>query len=477
MSWFWRGFQSAIFYYVSCAPCTKLAYQRKRAKQTRRAEKETVGPSSLSDTQPEFYQHPSPFSTNIYWREEMVLGPGPPPKKGQRDKVKGSSSRDLNTGGQGSSVGGSSADTTLVVGSIDGLEAVQEAEDASGEGWNRRRYQRPDELLWGFDVGMEESRMSGGETYYLSRNPAVNDLHPPVVSSHPTRKSETRWMLQPPPSAKVMEGKERANRSRSVSGASYGSSKKTVSLGRQMNERTLEQKAKRGEPYPRADGMPVPDKNGDPSKREGGDGVTGGAAVADEIQGQPHDRDLAPSSDLTTKKRPSPINISEDWKTSSNRKLDGASENIPSSRSALSTIRSATHGTASLTASTQASPGKTTIPLSHTKSARSTPRSPNMTLSPDSLYPPLATTVSNSSLHILQELISPSSALNARAPSPNNEANIRLPSATQKEEYDLRLPELESRFPGSPNFGWGRQDERSNRPDGGLVSGRWSMDI
>lgn len=32
MAWFWRGFQSAVFYYVSCAPCSKLAHQRKRHK-------------------------------------------------------------------------------------------------------------------------------------------------------------------------------------------------------------------------------------------------------------------------------------------------------------------------------------------------------------------------------------------------------------------------------------------------------------
>lgn len=37
MSWFWRGFQSAIFYYVSCAPCSKLAYQRRRRRDNKRA--------------------------------------------------------------------------------------------------------------------------------------------------------------------------------------------------------------------------------------------------------------------------------------------------------------------------------------------------------------------------------------------------------------------------------------------------------
>ncbi|KAL8718757.1 MAG: hypothetical protein Q9225_004154 [Loekoesia sp. 1 TL-2023] len=222
MSWLWRGFQSAVFYYVSCAPCTQLAYRRRRRKGAARLKLEKEMEEGL-------YPHPSPFSTNIYWRKEMALGPGPPRKKKDRDKERQQKSRgrgpneecqrDLVTG---SSVGTgtSSADTVVASSSVQGV-VEPEQERRSGDDWNRRRYQREDEFLWGIDNVSEV-----GDNYCTARNPAVNDLHPPVVSTQPTHRSETRWMLQPPPSAKVMEGKERANRSRSGSGGSNGSSRR-----------------------------------------------------------------------------------------------------------------------------------------------------------------------------------------------------------------------------------------------------------
>ncbi|MCJ1384384.1 hypothetical protein MMC17_007500 [Xylographa soralifera] len=454
MSWFWRGFQSAIFYYVSCAPCTKLAYQRKRRKQNRREKAEHA---AIEETSPEFYQHPSPFSTNIYWREEMVLGPGPPPKKGDRNKSKNGSTRELNTGGNGSSAGASSADSTLVVESLDGLSPVQE--DESGEGWNTRRYQRPDELLWGFDVeaggmaGINRSGTDGNGTYYAARNPAVNDLHPPVVSTHPTRKSETRWMLQPPPSAKVMEGKERTHRSRSVSGASHRSGK-AVSLGRQVGERTLEEKLKRGE-RPCGEDLDRP-IGADPSEEEIH------AAAAAQPFGQRHDRNTRPASPTQSlgairQKQPQTIAIAED-PLSHNGIHPSACEDNPL-RPPLSTIPSTSQVTQAITQNNFLL-NKHLSPL---KKAR-----PH----------PLFTQPSASSLHVLQELISPSSALNARVPSPSQEASIRLPSATEKEERELRLPELESRFPGGEGYMFPTgEGKRLRRGFEAVANERRSMDI
>ncbi|MCJ1245045.1 hypothetical protein MMC30_002246 [Trapelia coarctata] len=439
MSWFWRGFQSAIFYYVSCAPCTKLNYRRKQRLKNKREQAEKA---DLESAQPDVYKHPPPFRTNIYWREEMVLGPGPPPKKKDRDRMRNGSSRDLNTGGQGSSAGGSSAtDTTLVVGSVEGMEVV--AERDSGEGWNTRRYQRPDEILWGFDIeeesgvglsGISRTGTAGSGTRYTARNPAVNDLHPPVVSTHPTRKSETRWMLQPPPSAKVMEGKEKANRSRSVSGGSYGSSK-AVSLQRQAGERQMEEKMKRGER--RAADVPLLELPSAVRSRGGtnpnDDGPSNPNAAKDP-QAQRHDRDPQPQpstrSDSHRPKRPPPIHISED---SHNR------------NPTLQRLKSSTQ------------PPR---PSSATVSSKPAP------LSPDALFPTLTAVTSASSLHVLQELVSPNSALNMRAPSPSQEASVRLPSATECEAWELRLPEVETRWPGA---GY-------RFPETG-VGGRWSMDI
>lgn len=255
MYWLWRGFQSAVFYYFSCAPCAKISYQRRRRKQTKRAraESEKVATEMMEQG---IYQHPSPFSTNIYWREEMVLGPGPPPKNRHRDRSKTESSRELRSGGVGSSsITGTSSDTVV---EDEASRIISEAghDRRSGEDWNKRRYQRDDEILWGGDTDDEDgtgiANRNGIRSYYYSRNPAVNDLHPPVVSKVSTRRSETRWMLQPPPSARIMEGKERLSpRSRSGSGVSSKSAdshrkKDDVSLGRKVGERLMEEKARRG---------------------------------------------------------------------------------------------------------------------------------------------------------------------------------------------------------------------------------------
>lgn len=255
MYWLWRGFQSAVFYYFSCAPCAKISYHRRRRKQTKRAraESEKVATEMMEQG---IYQHPSPFSTNIYWREEMVLGPGPPPKNRHRDRSKTESSRELRSGGVGSSsITGNSSDTVV---EDEASRIISEAGHGrrSGEDWNKRRYQRDDEILWGDDTddgdGTGIANRNGIGSYYYSRNPAVNDLHPPVVSKVSTRRSETRWMLQPPPSARIMEGKERLSpRSRSGSGVSSKSAdshrkRDDVSLGRKVGERLMEEKARRG---------------------------------------------------------------------------------------------------------------------------------------------------------------------------------------------------------------------------------------
>ena len=389
------------------------------------------------------------------------MGPGPPPKKGNRDKGKAESSRGLTSGGQGSSAGGSSAATTLVVGSIEGFET--QPERLSGDGWNRRRYQRPDEMLWGFDIeseiveeeatgisGISRSGTTGSGTYYTARNPAVNDLHPPVVSTHPTKKSETRWMLQPPPSAKIMEGKERANnRTRSISGGSHGSSK-AMSLGRQVGERLMESKTQRSDRPPDHDSPPL---SGEPP------------STSNNLnnQGQRHDRDPRPSSDSKTsetssvKKRPPPITISEDRgpnprttvKSSTSR-----SSTRPHTRPPLSTIPSSSQ----------------TLPTLYPSKRENQP--------PAQLRPPLLTAISTSSLHVLQELISPNSSLNMRAPSPSTEAGIRLPEAKEAEEGELRVPVCESWWPGRRFVFPGRRDDKAEREE--VVereSGRWNMDI
>lgn len=202
-----------------------------------------------------------------------MLGPGPPKRKGGS---KNASTRAINTAGVGSSVASSGGASTDVGSSP---TVVGDNQRLSGENWNRKRYQREDEELWGNETprvtqrireAIEKAESSVGSTlraiegrlsksgapkeseeerhpYYVARNPPVNDLHPPVVSSQPTHKGATRWMLQPPPSAKVMEGKERANRSRSGSRGSSRLGADGPSLSRQVTGKAVEERIRRGE--------------------------------------------------------------------------------------------------------------------------------------------------------------------------------------------------------------------------------------
>jgi hypothetical protein len=255
--------QSVAFYILSCSTCSKITHRRKAKAQ---AKKERAEKQALETEQPGLYRHPSPFSTNPYWTEEIMMGPGPPKKKGDKNACKNTSQRALNTAGQGSSYAGSTGMSTEAPSSP---MAEREGSRLSGEGWNRKRYQREDEALWGIDfqysgqkikeaiakAGESAGRLVGGRLsrsgpikedseleeesvpYYItSRNPPVNDLHPPVVSTQPLSRDETRWMLQPPPSAKVMEGKVKVSSARSRAN-SDGSTIKN-SLSRHATEKT-----------------------------------------------------------------------------------------------------------------------------------------------------------------------------------------------------------------------------------------------
>ncbi|KAK2626158.1 hypothetical protein QTJ16_004420 [Diplocarpon rosae] len=263
--------QSVVFYVLSCSTCAKISHRRKAKQQARR---ERAEKHALETEQPGLYRHPSPFSTNPYWTEEIMMGPGPPQKKGAS---KNGSHPALNTAGPGSSYAGSTAMSSETPSST---TAVTEGSRISGEGWNRERYQREDEALWGYDIpgpgqrimdaiakaGSSAGRLLEGRLsksglreeespspYYLARNPPVNELHPPVVSTAPASKDETRWMLQPPPPAKVMEGKERVNRGRAGSNGSSRRGNDGLPLGRQVTERLVDAKLQRGElPYAEA---------------------------------------------------------------------------------------------------------------------------------------------------------------------------------------------------------------------------------
>lgn len=83
-SWFWRGTQSAVFYYLSCSPLAERKQKSKLRKQAARAREEKE--NSPIYAQPGVIRQPDPFQTNEEWAQEIVEGPGPP-KGWKRDSI------------------------------------------------------------------------------------------------------------------------------------------------------------------------------------------------------------------------------------------------------------------------------------------------------------------------------------------------------------------------------------------------------
>jgi hypothetical protein len=199
--WLYRGAQSAVFYYVTCTPCAEGVDRRKRKKDAIRAQREREKCTEIVTDQPRPFPQPTPFSTNVGWREEIALGPGPPARRGG-----------LRNNNHRTDSWHTDQSSQLKKDKSGGLM------HPLGEKWKSMRYQREDEPLWGQEVQGSSIGFSGrgradpNETskYYIARVPPVNDLHPPIVSG-PCSRAETRWMLQPPPSARVMAGKESFN--------------------------------------------------------------------------------------------------------------------------------------------------------------------------------------------------------------------------------------------------------------------------
>ncbi|CAK7566267.1 MAG: hypothetical protein SEPTF4163_004205 [Sporothrix epigloea] len=330
--------QSVVFYYLACTPCmsARTRYRAKKKFDRERKERE-----ALEEDEPPLYRHPSPFSVNPYWQEEIMMGPSLP-KKGRAAR-QNLSQRKLTSAGQDGSIatrsslaisshggpsntaggggiwqGGPSSGKARVPGEGTGTAAattsvatnaattavdssstddvnnangnfrthttsgqppasptlipddarsmsllemtatsvtVASTTNGSTEGWNFKRYQREDEELWGAEpssrthklmdaiakasssagrliestLGTKErsSSLTSGSAGVTDRDranfyattvihPPVNDYHPPVVSSKPAHRDGLRWMLQPPPPAKIMEGKVPVSRSTSV---------------------------------------------------------------------------------------------------------------------------------------------------------------------------------------------------------------------------------------------------------------------
>ncbi|KJX94188.1 hypothetical protein TI39_contig4210g00001 [Zymoseptoria brevis] len=240
-----RGIQSAIFFYLSCAPCADARYRKRRK---REAAWDRAAREELAAELPGAYRHPSPSSTNPHWQTEIALGP----TGVVRGKKKANASSDPRR----------RAPTGLSMRSESRSELDLAHNERDGDRWNYRPYQRDDEELWGslnnlngttYDgSGLQmparvRTKDSTSSTYQPNRNPPISDLHPATVTKVSSRE-EVMWMMQPPPVAEVMNGKERACRSRSDSGGGRLSPAMSAStVSRQVSSRLRERRIRAGE--------------------------------------------------------------------------------------------------------------------------------------------------------------------------------------------------------------------------------------
>ena len=316
-----RGIQSVIFFYLSCAPCADVRYRKKLKRDAARGRADR---DALEAEMPGVYRHPSPSSTNPHWQAEIAAGPtlASRGRKKNTANANGGSGRGLKTSmTQRSDASGVPSSVDLSLPSRDGRNDSK---------FDFKRYQREDEeppwesngsaerlagkrMLDGSVIGGESGitrppRAHIGQRSYTGLgNPQINDLHPATVTKIGSRE-EARWLMQPPPTAEVMSGKQRAPpRSRSGSGGSSRlSARSGVPLSREMSARMIEHKLRSGDLPPltptlsRESTLLVPTSN--------------------DLKGQRHDRssttgtwDFAhleeSSSSRKEKRRPSPIQI------------------------------------------------------------------------------------------------------------------------------------------------------------------------
>lgn len=410
--------QSVLYYVLACSACRQCAYQRKRKREAILAKQRHGGEGDLETGNLSSYRHTSPFSTNIYWREELALGPGPSQKRSGKDG-KGSQQRRVPTGGTGSSVASNSSHGEPLG---HAGAASPPPESTRVEDWYYKHHQREDEVLWGCQQDSSQDQANTGhpprkllhgrtetasqKSYSRVRGPPLTELHPPVVSRHSSDKNELRWMLQPPPNARIMSGKEVVKRDRSGSGSSRTTG--DLSLGKQLGVRLMEEKKR---------------STAGTSLMERSDSQhwTG--------QGQYRDRNVVVRSDdvdeetseLQTKECPSlPV-----WRISAET---AGRSGLNHSNSSDTTLIHANANPSKVVDVLQ--PPKLSFPTNETTTNIASPNSST-----------------SSSLHILQELIPPENTNNtaldkhSRSPSPHsfsylpNENNLR-PSITEKHHDD-----------------------------------------
>ena len=141
-----RGIQSAIFYYLSCAPCSDARHRKKRKQEARR---DKADRELLEGQMPDLYRHPSPSSTNPYWQAEIALGPQPVSRNGKNRKTPTSESQ-RNGNGMLKTNDTHSSNGSMVASSVS-VARTWSPEYKNDSTSSFARHQRDDEPLWGLE--------------------------------------------------------------------------------------------------------------------------------------------------------------------------------------------------------------------------------------------------------------------------------------------------------------------------------------
>ncbi|KAB2581068.1 hypothetical protein BFW01_g10909 [Lasiodiplodia theobromae] len=476
-----RGIQSAIFFYLSCAPCVGMAHQRRLKKEARR---DRIEKAALQLESPDAYRHPDPSSTNPHWNEEIALGPGPPPRGKKRNK------RNIGTAGSARSRVNSDFDGDGVAGIEMSVSPGASDTTLNDARWDTRRDEREDDDTWGAETissrgGMRLSSSAGSatglvplsrpstgrsasESYYTPRPPPVNDYHPPVVSALAPHAGANSWMLAPPPSAKVMSGKKKSSSSRSGSRAS---SRSHVSLRREVSQRGIAEKMKRGEtpevpPVSRGSSYVRESKSTHGSPKATLSPTLSAKKFSHERRSVAEDSDASDDSMPRDKRHDSGNHLA----IISPNVERGSPKNNNSTKQRLSTVHSGeslVKRPNTVRASTQM--GLKTSVL-HKENISELPVRSKTTRAAKK---PTPLVIRDSSLNLLQELVSPNALLNSQfVKSPTLEARIQLPPTDSSEELQLRS--LSPWFP-SDDFIAAGDDSGSDYAQNPRL--RWSMDI
>ncbi|KAI9665241.1 MAG: hypothetical protein M1829_005779 [Trizodia sp. TS-e1964] len=479
--------QSVVYYVASCSSIRKVAGRRNQRREAARQKDEKA---RMELEHPELYRHPSPFSTNKFWGEEMALGPGPPNRNKAKDRS--GSQRALNTSGTGSSLSSS-------VGVALSPRELQLPEDArlTEVGWNTRRYQREDEELWGHDANnpgrgaynslagsangltiRSRNFSNATQNYFVARNPPVNELHPPVVSSPPRCQSEMKWMLQPPPSAKIMEGKIRvtSSRGRSGSGPSKKSSTETK-FGRQSGEKLSEERARKGD---KARNPSSASRNYSKGKVREDRGWPIQSRQAHESLDWSSSGSLS-STPTRSKRRLRPISISEDRSSSRNVAIHIPMRSDSSVSSVLEIRQASVKPSFQKPAPSTASKSQIQMLVeSQPKPSNSLENTLQCTTSkPDSLPPlgksdvsPVNVASGKASCKILQEISSSNTGPHSRRTSLHLTTKVATPSNAAQNSDELSIVSLSDFRVPAPNPQNMHENSRCLP-----TQGRWSMDI